>query len=54
MMLLDSLNSESVIEDFRTGASGVFPRDGSLESLRKCIFTVRAATEGWSEGDTRV
>lgn len=40
VMLLDSLNSASVIEAFRAGASGVFTRDGSLESLRKCIFSV--------------
>jgi two-component system, NarL family, nitrate/nitrite response regulator NarL len=40
VMLLDSSNHASVVEAFRSGASGVFTRDGSLEQLRKCILTV--------------
>jgi len=40
VMLLDSSNSASIVEAFRAGACGVFTRDGSLESLRNCIFTV--------------
>lgn len=47
VMLLDSLNGGSVVEAFRDGASGVFTRDGSLESLRKCIFSV-ARGEVWA------
>lgn len=40
VMLLDRLNGASVLEAFRAHASGVFIRDGSVESLRKCIHSV--------------
>jgi two-component system, NarL family, nitrate/nitrite response regulator NarL len=50
IMLLDSLNSGSVVEAFRAGASGVFTRDGSLESLRKCIATV-VRGEVWASSE---
>jgi two-component system nitrate/nitrite response regulator NarL len=50
IMLLDSLNSSSVVEAFRAGASGVFTRDGSLESLRKCIATV-VRGEVWASSE---
>jgi two-component system, NarL family, nitrate/nitrite response regulator NarL len=40
VMLLDRLNGASVVEAFRAHASGVFIRDGSVESLRKCIYSV--------------
>jgi DNA-binding NarL/FixJ family response regulator len=40
VMLLDRLNGSSVVEAFRSQASGVFTRDGSVESLRKCIYSV--------------
>jgi len=40
VMLLDSLNGTSVVESFRCHASGVFSRDGSVESLRRCICSV--------------
>lgn len=40
IMLLDRLNGSSVVEAFRAHASGVFTRDGSVESLRKCIYSV--------------
>ncbi len=40
VMLLDSINGTSVVESFRGHASGVFSRDGSVESLRKCVYAV--------------
>jgi DNA-binding NarL/FixJ family response regulator len=40
VMLLDRLKGESVLEAFRAHASGVFIRDGSVLSLRKCIYSV--------------
>jgi DNA-binding NarL/FixJ family response regulator len=40
VMLLDHLDGVSVVEAFRAHASGVFIRDGSVQSLRKCIHTV--------------
>lgn len=40
IMLLDRLNGSSVVEAFRAHASGVFTRDGSVQSLRKCIYSV--------------
>jgi DNA-binding NarL/FixJ family response regulator len=40
VMLLDRLNGSSVVDAFRAHSSGVFIRDGSVESLRKCIHTV--------------
>ena len=40
VMLLDSINGTSVVESFRSHASGVFSRDGSVESLRKCVYAV--------------
>lgn len=40
VMLLDSINGTSVLESFRSHASGVFSRDGSVESLRRCIYSV--------------
>ena len=40
VMLLDHLDGASVVEAFRAHASGVFIRDGSVQSLRKCIHSV--------------
>jgi len=40
VMLLDRLNGSSVVDAFRAHSSGVFIRDGSVDSLRKCIHTV--------------
>jgi two-component system, NarL family, nitrate/nitrite response regulator NarL len=40
VMLLDRLNGSSVVQAFRAHASGVFTRDGSVQSLRKCIYSV--------------
>ena len=40
VMLVDSINGTSVVESFRDHASGVFSRDGSVESLRKCVYAV--------------
>lgn len=40
VMLLDRLHGSSVVDAFRAHSSGVFIRDGSVESLRKCIHTV--------------
>jgi DNA-binding NarL/FixJ family response regulator len=40
VMLLDRLKGESVLDAFRAHASGVFIRDGSVLSLRKCIYSV--------------
>ena len=40
VMLLDRLDASSVVESFRAHASGVFIRDGSVDSLRKCIHSV--------------
>jgi DNA-binding NarL/FixJ family response regulator len=40
VMLLDHLDGVSVVEAFRAHASGVFIRDGSIQSLRKCIHSV--------------
>jgi len=40
VMLLDRLDGSSVVDAFRAHSGGVFIRDGSVESLRKCIHTV--------------
>ena len=40
VMLLDRLDGAAVVEAFRAHASGVFIRDGSVQSLRKCIHSV--------------
>jgi two-component system, NarL family, nitrate/nitrite response regulator NarL len=40
VMLLDQLHGDSVVEAFRAHANGVFIRDGSVASLRKCIYSV--------------
>jgi DNA-binding NarL/FixJ family response regulator len=40
VVLLDSQDREIVVEAFRAGARGVFIRDGSVESFRKCIHCV--------------
>jgi two-component system nitrate/nitrite response regulator NarL len=40
VMLLDRLHSESVVAAFRAHANGVFIRDGSVQSLQKCIYSV--------------
>src|SRR5262249_3845573 len=47
VVLLDSLDRNLVVEAFRSGARGVFPRSESFESLCKCI---RCVHEGqvWS------
>lgn len=40
VMMLDSIERSTVIEAFRSGASGIFSRDGSFELLCKCIHSV--------------
>ena len=40
VVLLDSSKHESVLEAFRAGARGVLSRQGSVETLRKCIRSV--------------
>jgi DNA-binding NarL/FixJ family response regulator len=40
VMLLDSCNPEVVLEAFRSGAKGVFSKEGSLETLCKCVRCV--------------
>ena len=41
IMLLDSSKRESVLQAFRAGARGIFSRHDSLETLSKCIRSVR-------------
>jgi DNA-binding NarL/FixJ family response regulator len=50
VMLLDRLHGASVVEAFRAHASGVFVRDGSVESLRKCIYSVFGG-QVWASND---
>ena len=40
VMLIDSSERSLVVEAFRSGARGVFSRNGSLKLLAKCIFCV--------------
>lgn len=40
VVLLDSLHEQTVLDFLRSGARGIFPREGSLDMLRKCIHTV--------------
>src|SRR3954452_6962358 len=40
VMLLDTSSPEPVFSAFRSGASGVFSREGSLHSLCRCIHSV--------------
>jgi len=42
VILLDAPERNKVVEAFRSGASGVFSRSGSVESLAKCIQKVHA------------
>jgi len=42
IMLLDSSKRETVLQAFRAGARGIFSRNDSLETLSKCIRSVRA------------
>lgn len=41
IMLLDSSKRETVLHAFRAGARGIFSRNDSLETLSKCIRSVR-------------
>ena len=41
IMLLDSSKRESVLQAFRAGARGIFSRNDSVETLSKCIRSVR-------------
>jgi two-component system nitrate/nitrite response regulator NarL len=41
IMLLDSSKRETVLHAFRAGARGIFSRNESLETLSKCIRSVR-------------
>jgi two-component system nitrate/nitrite response regulator NarL len=41
VMMLDSIDQQTVIEAFRSGASGIFSRDESFELLCKCIHAVK-------------
>jgi two-component system, NarL family, nitrate/nitrite response regulator NarL len=41
IMLLDSSKREAVLQAFRAGARGIFSRNDSLETLSKCIRSVR-------------
>ena len=38
--MLDSIDRATVVEAFRSGASGIFCRDESFELLCKCIHAV--------------
>ena len=40
VMLLDACNPEIVLEAFRSGAKGIFSKEGSLETLCKCVRCV--------------
>jgi DNA-binding NarL/FixJ family response regulator len=40
VMLLDACNPEIVLEAFRSGAKGIFSKEGSLETLCKCVHCV--------------
>jgi two-component system, NarL family, nitrate/nitrite response regulator NarL len=40
IMMLDSIDRATVVEAFRSGASGIFSRDESFELLCKCIHVV--------------
>ena len=40
VVLLESLQEKMVLDFLRTGARGIFPREGSLDMLRKCIQIV--------------
>jgi two-component system nitrate/nitrite response regulator NarL len=40
VMMLDLIDRATVIEAFRSGASGIFSRDGSFELLCKCVHSV--------------
>jgi two-component system nitrate/nitrite response regulator NarL len=40
ILMLDSIERETVVESFRSGASGVFSRDEPFELLCKCIHVV--------------
>jgi len=40
IMMLDSMERETVVESFRAGASGIFSRDEPFELLCKCIHVV--------------
>jgi two-component system nitrate/nitrite response regulator NarL len=40
VMLLESSNREAVVEAFRSGAKGVFPKSDGIKSLCKCIRCV--------------
>jgi DNA-binding NarL/FixJ family response regulator len=42
VVLLDADEREHVVKAFRTGARGVFCRNGSSQELRKCIQTVHS------------
>lgn len=50
IMLLDSLDRETVLEAFRAGARGIFSRSDSIEALCKCV---RRVSEGqiWASAD---
>lgn len=50
VMLLDRLQESYVVEAFRAHASGVFVRDGSVQSLRKCICSVFSG-QVWASND---
>jgi DNA-binding NarL/FixJ family response regulator len=50
VVLLDSQERDLVVEAFRSGARGVFSRDESVESFRKCIQRVH---EGQIWANTR-
>jgi DNA-binding NarL/FixJ family response regulator len=41
VILLDSSRREAVLQAFRAGAKGIFNRDDSVETLSKCIRSVR-------------
>ena len=40
VVLLDSHQEEAVLEFLRAGAQGIFPREGSLDMLRKCLQVI--------------
>lgn len=50
IMLLDSSKRETVLQAFRAGARGIFSRNDSLETLSKCIRSVREG-QIWANGE---
>lgn len=50
VVLLDSTKRELILESFRAGATGLFSRDGSLETLSQCVHKIHAG-EIWATSE---